>query len=721
MTELARGNALFGIRLTLRRHLPAAALLWLVLSPIQVRADEGIVDVRDLPRLQNAVIDPSHHEAIATTYTAPIPVAAARPAVNRLLVENGWMPYSHPLEEPGPLLSFKKGGQGLIVSFTQALGRPDQSSVAYDANRLAVDLPFPTGASAIIYDENRPYLNCVFPGAPDKALTFFQGELTARGWTSLSTDDIAMRWPNASADDKPQAISRSYFGRGNIGGGRQQPPIVVSLQPKDGGQTEVDIRVAPFAQPAELRVIQEIMDLPEPDHAPSFGGSGSADSDRREIHGQIAATLPVVLSFYRRELAARGWKESSDVGSTADGASLNFSTAEQTAILRLARRYDLTTLSLLAQVKPEALAARAKAKKEADEQFFKDALATAKDLMAADQARRTAQAASLSDTPLKAMSNPTTPVPLPETAENVQFDGGEGRLEFDSSASVRALSSFYRGALKPLGWKETPSVINRPNMAVLEFSKGGKTLTLTAMQMGPKVNVTAEGTGLEGADSGKGADKSSADSAPPRDLEADESSALPVPKEHTMSSLGVGKLPGTDTPIRRELEASVTADLNSVLGFYRTQLGKLGWKESADRAVIKPDQVQLAFASPDGPGLLKLGRNNDETTINLTQRFPAAAEKGNILPKAGQAKLMLANLGNSEATITIQKQAIRIAAGAGGPQAPGPTLELPPGHYSYAVKLAGASSRNGTLDLSADEAWGVMIGPTGETMTLQVY
>jgi len=721
MTEAAQHNTGFAVRLNPRRYCLTAVLLSLILSPIKVRADEGFVDVRDLPRLQNAVIDPSHYEAIATTYTAPIPVAAAMPAVSRLMVESGWMPYGHPLEEPGPLLWFKKGAQGLIVSFTQALGRPDQSSVSYDANRLVVNLPFPTGARAIIYDENRPYLNCVVPGTPDKALAFFQRELTAAGWTSLSADDIATRWPNASADDKPQATLRSYFGRADTGGGRPQPPIVVSLQPKDGDQTENDIRVAPFAQPAELRVIQEIMDFPEPDHAPSFGGTGSVDSDRREIHGQIAATLPVVLSFYRRELAARGWKESSDVSSTADDTTLNFSTAEQTAILRLDRRYDLTTLSLFAQVKPEALAARAKAKKEADEQFFKDALGTAKELMAADEARRTAQAASLSDAPLKAMSDPTTPVPLPETAENVQFDGTEGRLEFDSASSVRALSGFYRGALKPLGWKETPSVINRPNMAVLEFSKAEKTLTFTAMQMGPKVNVTAEGSGLEVLDSGKGADKSSADSAPPRDLEADESSALPVPKEHTMSSLGVGKLPGTDTPIRRELEASVKADLNSVLGFYRTQLGKLGWKESADHAVIKRDQVQLAFASPDGPGLLKLGRANQETTINLTQRFPAAAAKGNILPQAGQAKLMFANLGNSEASITIQKQSIRIAGGAGGPQAPGPTLELPAGHYSYTVKLAGAPPRNGTIDLSADEAWGVLIGPTGEAMTLQVY
>jgi hypothetical protein len=88
------------------------------------------------------------------------------------------------------------------------------------------------------------------------------------------------------------------------------------------------------------------------------------------------------------------------------------------------------------------------------------------------------------------------PVPVPENAENVQFNGEDGKLEFDSSSSVKALAAFYRGLLKPLGWKEQPSVINKSTMVVMEFSRGGKELSFTAMQMGPKVNVTADGSGL---------------------------------------------------------------------------------------------------------------------------------------------------------------------------------------------------------------------------------
>jgi hypothetical protein len=348
----------------------------------------------------------------------------------------------------------------------------------------------------------------------------------------------------------------------------------------------------------------------------------------------------------------------------------------------------------------------------------------AKQMMAADEIRRTAQAANLSDAPLQALAGQTTPVPLPETAENIEFDGPGGKLEFDSSSSVKALAAFYRGTLKPLGWKEQPSVINKPNMVVMEFSKGGKELSFTAMQMGPKVNVSADGSGLVMANAkpvASGNQASAAPAAQVESLEAEPDSALPVPKEHTMSTLGTGKLPGTETAIRRELNASVPADLGSVLAFYRGELAKRGWKESAERASVKPDQVQLTFSSPDGPATLSLGRSNDETTIKLAQKIPAAAAKGDVMPRPGQAKLLFVNIGDSEANLTINKQTIKIAAGAGGPHAKGPTLELPPGKYQYSLKVAGSPVRNNEIEVAADDTWGLMVAPGGDVMPLQVY
>jgi hypothetical protein len=72
--------------------------------------------------------------------------------------------------------------------------------------------------------------------------------------------------------------------------------------------------------------------------------------------------------------------------------------------------------------------------------------------------------------------------------------------------------------------------------------------------------------------------------------------------------------------------------------------------------------------------------------------------------------------------LSINKQTVKVAAGAGGPQAPkGPMLDLPPGKYPYALKIAGQTGRNGTIEVAAGDAWGLMVGPTGEVLPLQMY
>ena len=507
---------------------------------------------------------------------------------------------------------------------------------------------------------------------------------------------------------------------------------MLTLLRRDDGRTAVDIRVAPFALPQQLELARETAGLPVPTHTPGFGSEGSSDSVRRRVYGEIDAGMPAVLAFYRRELAARDWKEEpSGAVTTPDEVIVNFSSADQTGTLKLGHKYDLTLLNLVTQLKESAMAARAKAKKDADDNFFKNAEAAAKQIIAADEVRRTAQAANLSDAPLHSLADPSKPVPLPDNAENVKFDGDKGQLEFDSGSSVKAIAAFYRGTLKSQGWKEQPLGINKPNMVTMDFSRAGKALSFTAMQMGPKVNVSADGSGLvmanakmagKAAVAGAQATGETTAKAPDQVLEADADSALPVPKQHTMSSIGTGKVPGSNAPIRRELEASIPAELNNVLGFYRTELGKLGWKEATEGAVVKPDQVQLAFASPDGPATLKLGRSNGETSVNLAQKYPDVAAKADFVPKPGQAKLVFGNMGGGEATVSINKQTIKLAAGAGGPQSPKPPmLDLPPGKYQYTLKVAGGPARSNQIEIDAGDTWGLMVAPSGDVLPLHMY
>ena len=688
-------------------------------------ADDGIVDVHTLPRLDGAVEDTSRADSYRVTYTLPSAVAATSDATKKLLSADGWVPYVYPLDEKGTAMSFKKGRQGLRVSLTQARGRPDQSAVSYTPNRIYSNVPFPSGATDLVFDETRPYLGCIAPGALDTISEFFTKDMAAMGWRKL-TPETAARWPNADLGGTVPNGVRVFYDHpdGDTTQFYKQKPVMLTLTRRDDGRTNVEIRVAPFALPDVLEADDDMAGLPRPKLTKSARGLGSASSNKREMSAAAMAELPAVLAFYHRELAARGWQEDGSAPlAPGDDVAIRISSAEETGVLRLGRKYDFTMISLTAQVKESALAARARAKKEADERFLGDALGAAQQLIAADEARRKTQAASLSDAPLNALANSKTPVPLPETAQDVTFEGGDGRLEFSSTSSVKALSTFYRTTLKSSGWKEQPSVINQPNMAVMAFSKGGKSISMTVMQMGPKVNVRADGSGLvtEAAKPVANTEvQVQAKSSEP--LKLDPESQLPVPTQRSSKSFATTKIPGGEAPLRRELAASIPAPLNDVLAFYRAELSRLGWQEKTDGAAVSAERAQIDFTSPQGPAVLKLGRAKGETTVNLAQKNADVAEKADVMPKAGQARLMLGNMGANEASLTINKQTVKIAAGAGGPQSPkGPMLDLPPGKYQYALRLPGRPARTEALTVAAGEAWGLLVGPSGDVLPLQMY
>ncbi|MBI3702901.1 MAG: hypothetical protein HY244_03380 [Rhizobiales bacterium] len=177
---------------------------------------------------------------------------------------------------------------------------------------------------------------------------------------------------------------------------------------------------------------------------------------------------------------------------------------------------------------------------------------------------------------------------------------------------------------------------------------------------------------------------------------------------------------GTKTPFRRELKTNVPLNLADVLGFYRRELGKLNWKEESKGAAIAADNATITFMTSTGPALLKLGRKDGETTVQLMVKDPGAAEKAGILPKAGQVKILFGNINPAEAAITFNNKTIKVAAGAGTKAPDGPMLDLAPGKYKYAIKLPGRPAQNDEVEVGADETWGLMIGPGG-VLALQAY
>ena len=192
-----------------RKLLLALVTVLMASTSIAVRADDGLVDVRTLPRLEGAVEDTSRTRIDRLNYGVPTVVAITTAATRKLLAANGWQEFVYP-DPSGHPMSFKKGQQGLTVTFSQGLGRPDQSVVYYSPDRLYNNVPFPPDASDIVFDDRRPYLSCLTAATVEASLDLFQQGLVAAGWTALSVADIAARWPNATSDGRrsPSMVRR---------------------------------------------------------------------------------------------------------------------------------------------------------------------------------------------------------------------------------------------------------------------------------------------------------------------------------------------------------------------------------------------------------------------------------------------------------------------------------------------------------------------------------
>jgi hypothetical protein len=311
--------------------------------------------------------------------------------------------------------------------------------------------------------------------------------------------------------------------------------------------------------------------------------------------------------------------------------------------------------------------------------------------------------------PLAAMEGNPASIPVPATAEDVKFDGAQGSLSFDSASSIKSVVAFYRAAMKPLGWQAEPSVIDKPNMVVLDFSKERQEIELTIMRPTDKTDVDGTGNGLvTEVEKSTAAPAATAD-----DLEVEETGGLPVPRNHTESE--------TDTtPLRRALSAETPLDLKSVLGFYRQELGKRGWKEEAAGAVLADDGATLNFTSPDGPTVLKLERKDDTTIVSLVVSNQAKAAQSGMMAKPGKVKAVFGNLLSTPVTFTINKQTVKVAPGVGANGPGGPTLELPAGKYKVTMKIAGKLEVSEDVDVGADEIWGFMAGPGG-LMPMQIH
>jgi hypothetical protein len=683
-----------------------------------------LVEVARLPRLPGAR-EASDSTTTKTVYSVPGNLPATFAAIKTLLTADGWKPYVVPLDRPHTTwLTFKKGQQGLSVHFTISVGTnaetTKQTTVSYSAQRLQFAPPVPDDAAEIVFDERRPYLSLNTAGTVDSTRDFYNERLLAADWSPLSEADAMVRWPNAETDFKFAAGNRTFFRRG------RERVIMLSLQKRDDGRTTVEIRVPPFAGPQSLEAGSGYYGLPSPKLIKRAGGTGG--KREHSMYAHVPAEVSTVLAFYRRELAAIKWREEKqDAGKSPDEIVIRYSSPEGPAVLTVGHRYDLTTVSLVQKITNPPVEATARGGDSVDKMLngsIDDILKQKQRMMREATKDIDAQIMSMPGMPKPPAAEDRQgapgrktvnglPVPIPDSAANVKYDGGKGSLDYTASSSVRATADFYRSEMKRLGWREGRSVINRSNMVVLNLSKADKAISFTMMRMGNKTKVSANGSGLKGSAAAAAKPAHAPIVATADDLVVETKYDFPVPKRH--SSVGLGK-----TQFRREFNAEVQIGLEDVLEFYRRELGKMDWKEDAKAASVTADKAVVGFTTAKGPAVLTLGRKESATAVEIVVKDTNAAKKAGVLPKPGRSKILLGNVLDFPATITIGNQTKKLGAGSGAKKPDGPSLELRPGKYRYSIKSRGKPAQRDEIEVGADQIWGLLIAPGGG-LALQIY
>ncbi len=121
------------------------------------------------------------------------------------------------------------------------------------------------------------------------------------------------------------------------------------------------------------------------------------------------------------------------------------------------------------------------------------------------------------------------------------------------------------------------------------------------------------------------------DAAPVQAASDDLATNLPRPKPWLLST-------AKNSQFIESVHIETPLGLAGVLGFYRAELSKRGWSEN-DGAVVERDGAVIAFTTSDGPALLRLTRQDDQTIADLSRRKPAATAAGmRAEARAGEAE-----------------------------------------------------------------------------------
>lgn len=173
---------------------------------------------------------------------------------------------------------------------------------------------------------------------------------------------------------------------------------------------------------------------------------------------------------------------------------------------------------------------------------------------------------------------------------------------------------------------------------------------------------------------------------------------------------------------RRQVDATIKRNLSEIVAIYRYELPDRQWPEVKAATKVAADSATLVFRNPDGPLTIRLAQTGSKTTIKLVTQDDVAARRDGVLPEPGKARLILGNAHTKDIVIAIGESDYPVESGRGAKD-PKTAINytIPPGKYTFTIKIPGEAPQTETLDIAAGTAWGVLGLPTGGYFAQQLY
>lgn len=204
-------------------------------------------------------------------------------------------------------------------------------------------------------------------------------------------------------------------------------------------------------------------------------------------------------------------------------------------------------------------------------------------------------------------------------------------------------------------------------------------------------------------------------SVPAGGLIADSHNGLPFPE-------GGDGHQSEGSKFRKQTNKKISASLQAVVDFYRRELTAPDWTENKQAAKIDKTTGVLLFTGAEGQLVVQLKSEGDKIDITLVTRDAEGAKAAGVWPSQGKGRLLVGNASEKAAAVVINKNAYNVAAGAGADDPKtGLNFEIVPGKFIVEIKLPDQAAQTETLNISADETWGIVILPTGDCLPIQLY